>query len=258
MDLNPCSTIRIEFAYSASPTFSKALDVAREFPGFSEAEVPREKTYSVNVSWEDWEAALELVELLKGWRNRWIYVDGEKSDWAAVLHFLHCFVARRRAYRPEHHCVEGEWQQDVNPFGCVHSGLSLMWPSSGWLQSGSFDGELAFHFDKQGMRRILEENLFKVRFCPALDLRRADEVLRVFPEKANPGRDRRWEYDPVQWSKAPLRKGVTVTIRYSRIWIEKKEAFGVRTSSRQAAISLLAEIATKLRDTHLPVISNQA
>jgi hypothetical protein len=258
MDLNPCSTIRIEFAHSASPTFSKALDVARKFAGFSEAGSAKTKTYSVGVPWEEWEEAIELVEYLKGWRNRWVYVDGEKSDWSAVLHFLHCFNARKSAYNPEYHCVEGEYKTDIHPFGCVFSGLSLVWPSTGWLQAGNFDREIVFHFDKQEMRKILEESLFKVRFCPALDLRRAEEVLRVFPDNANPRRDKRWEYDTAQWSRAPLRKGVPVTIHHSGSWIEKREAYGVRAVSRQGAISILAEIAAKLRDSHLPLISEQA
>ncbi len=254
MDLKPCNTIRIEFAQSASPTFGKALDVARKFAGFSEAGEAKQKTFSVDFPWEEWDAAVELLDYLKGWRNRWVYVDGEKRDWAAVLHFLHCFNARKSAFNPEYHCVEGEYKNDIHPFGCVFSGLSLVWPSTGWLQAGKFDNDLVFHFDKQEMRKILEEHLFKVRFCPALNLRRAEEVLRVFPGTANPRREKHWEYDTTQWSRAPMRMGVTMTIHRSPSWIERGEAYGVKASSRQAAILILAEIAAKLRDSRLPAI----
>lgn len=168
--------ITIECAQSASATFPRALDFAKRFPGFSESGEGKGRIFSVESAWEHWLDALELVDHLKGWRNRWIYVDGEKRDWSEVLYFLHCFDARKRAYNPEHHCVEGEFRNDIHPFGCVFSGLSLVWPASGWLQAGTFDTELAFHFDKDKIRTILEGNLYRVRFCPALDLVRALET----------------------------------------------------------------------------------
>ena len=253
--LEPCRRVTIEFGASASPTFPKALEAARRFPAFSEAGEGKAKTFRVEVEWEDWEHALDLVEHLKGWRNRWVYLDGERRDWQEVMYFLNCFNTRRASYNPEHHCVEGQYKNDVNPFGCIHSGLSLVWPSSGWLQAGTFDAELTFHFDKTTMRRILEENLFKVRFCPALLLDRALEVLQTFPASASPRRDRRWEFDTYLASDAPPKKGVPVTVRQYG-WLERTEAYGVKPSSRHAAIAILADIAAKLRDSRLPAISH--
>jgi hypothetical protein len=105
------------------------------------------------------------------------------------------------------------------------------------------------------MRRILEENLFKVRFCPALLLDRALEVLQTFPASASPRRDRRWEFDTYLASDAPPKKGVPVTVRQYG-WLERTEAYGVKASSRHAAIAILADIAAKLRDSRLPAISH--
>lgn len=254
---NPATyrTITIEFAQSNSPTFARALDCARRFASFSEGGQRKSRIFKVEFGPEQWNDTLELVEYLKGWRNRWVYVNGEKQEWAEVFYFLYCFNVRRHAYRPEHHCVEGQFKNDVYPFGCVHSGLSLVWPTSGWLQAGSFDSGLAFHFDKETIRKIMEENLFRVRFCPALDLARALEVLEAFPGTANPPRDRRWEYDLYPSKGAPPKQGVPVTARRDPGWTERGTAFGVRASSRPAAIAILSEVAKKLRSTRLPVLS---
>lgn len=257
MELAPCGRIAIEFAQSASATFARALDFAKRLPSFSECGGGKAKIFRVELGWEEWPGGLELIETLTGWRNRWIYIDGEKRDWSEVLYFLYCFNVRKRAYSPEHHCIEGEFKNDVHPFGCIHSGLSLVWPTSGWLQAGEFDSGTVFHFDKSGIRKIMEENLFRVRFCPALDLKRALEVLELFPDQANPTRDHRWQYDTYPAHGAPPKNSVSVTIRREGGWTERGEAYGVRASSRQAAIAILAEIARKLRNTRLPVLSIQ-
>lgn len=253
--LEPCRRITIEFGASASPTFPKALEAARRFPGFSEVGEGKAKMFSVEVEWEGWGHALDLVEHLKGWRNRWVYVDGERREWQEVMYFLNCFNTQRTSYQPERHCVEGQYKNDISPFGCIYSGLSLVWPTSGWLQAGTFDAELTFHFDKAAMRRILEENLFRVRFCPALLLDRALEVLQAFPPWASPRRDPRWQFDTYLASGAPPKKGVPVTVRQYG-WLEKTEAYGVKPSSRHAAIAIFADIAARLRDSRLPAISH--
>lgn len=254
-DLATYHAMTIEFAQSNSPTFERALAFARRFASFSEGGQSKSRIFKVEFGPEQWNDTLELVEYLRGWRNRWVYVDGEKKEWAEVFYFLYCFNVRRQAYSPEHHCVEGQFKNDIHPFGCVYSGLSLVWPTSGWLQAGSFDSGLAFHFDKEKIRKIMEENLFHARFCPALDLARALEVLEAFPATANPARDQRWDYDLYPSKGAPPKPGVPVVVRRVPGWPERGIAFGVRASSRPAAIAILAEVAKKLRKTRLPVVS---
>jgi hypothetical protein len=257
MELAPCRRMAIEFAQSAAATFGRALELAKGLPSFSECGGGKSRIFRVEFMWEEWPGVFDLIEALKGWRNRWIYIDGEKRDWSEVLYFLYCFNVRKAAYIPEHHCIEGEFKTEVHPFGCIHSGLSLLWPISGWLQAGQFDSGTVFHFDKSAIRKIMEENLFRVRFCPVLDLKRALEVLEVFPDQANPTRDHRWQYDVWPARSAPPKKGVPVTICREGGWTERGEAYGVRASSRQAAIAILAEIARKLRNTRLPALPIQ-
>jgi hypothetical protein len=242
----PFSKLKIEFGHSSAASFPQALSLAKTFQTFAEASEGKTKTYSAEFTFEQMEDAVRLAELLKGWRNRWVYVDGERKQWSEVFNFSHCFDALKRAYRAEFHCFQGEYQNDVYPFGCALSNLGLVSPATGWLQAGSFDHESVFLFDKERMRKILEENLYRVRFCPALDLDRATEVLRAFPEKADLRRDPRWAPDPVEKGSAPSAATLILTLQVSHGYYQKERAHGVRAASRQAAIAILAEVAKRL------------
>lgn len=240
-------TLRIEFAESSAATFSQALSLARTYATFSERDDERKKVYAVDFSYAQREGAAELVVFLKGWRNRWVYVDGEQKQWAEVFEFSGCFDALRRAYRPEFHCFQGGFANDVYPFGCALSNLSLITPTTGWLQSGTFDHESVFHFDKQRMRRILEQNLFRVRFCPALDLGRAVRILDAFPDRVDLKSDRRWEADVIEKSSVPSAAALVLTMQVSHGYYQRAKAYGVKAASRQGAIAILAEIAARMR-----------
>ena len=204
------------------------------------------KRYSVDFSFEERGDAAALAELLKGWRNRWVYVDGEQKQWSDIFYFSSCFDAHRRAYRPELHCFQGEWQNDVYPFGCVLSNLGLINPTTGWLQAGSFDHDSVFHFDKVRIRRILEENLYRARFCPALDVDRALRVLAAFPEQADLRRDRRWAADTVEKGSRPSAAALILTLQVSGGYYQREHSYGVKASSRLAAVAVLAEIGSRM------------
>jgi hypothetical protein len=229
------------------------LSLAKTFPTFTESARGKATIYSVDFPFEQREGAASLAELLKGWRNRWVYVDGEKKQWPEVFGFSWCFDALRRAYRPEFHCFQGGFQNDVYPFGCAMSNLGLVSPATGWLQSGTFDHESVFHFDKGRMRRIVEENFYAVRFCPALDLDRALRVLAAFPDSADLRRDRRWAADPVEKSTRPSVAALVLTLQVSNGYYQKERAYGVRAASRRAAVAILAEIASRMT-TRMPVL----
>jgi hypothetical protein len=229
------------------------LSLARTFPTFTELARGRATIYSVDFPFERREDAASLAEFLKGWRNRWVYVDDEKKQWSEVFGFSWCFDALRRAYRPEFHCFQGGYQNDVYPFGCALSNLGLVSPATAWLQSGTFDHESVFHFDKRRMRRIVEENFYAVRLCPALDLDRALRVLAAFPDSADLRKDRRWAADPVEKSARPSVAALVLTLQVSDGYYQKERAYGVRAASRQAAVAILAEIASRM-ETRMPVL----
>lgn len=247
------SKLRIEFARSSAASFPQALGLAKTFRTFAEFGSGKATIYGVDFSFEQRGDAASLAEFLKGWRNRWVYVDGERKQWSEVFNFSWCFDALRRAYRPEFHCFQGGYQNDVFPFGCALSNLGLINPTTGWLQSGTFDHESVFHFDKERMRRIMEENFYSVRFCPALDVHRALRVLTAFPESADLRRDRRWVADPVEKSSRPSAAAFVLTLQVSNGYYQKDRAYGLRAASWRAAVEILAEVASRAR-MRIPVL----
>jgi len=65
---------------------------------------------------------------------------------------------------------------------------------SEWLSWGRFlnkggDRE----FDIERIKHELEKNLYRYRFCPALDLDHIGRVIEAFPRQVKPRRDRDWQ-----------------------------------------------------------------
>ena len=62
----PYQGITIEFLYSSSSSFGFAVEAARALPGFKQLGEEKKAVYRVTFSMEHMDAALELVEYLKG------------------------------------------------------------------------------------------------------------------------------------------------------------------------------------------------
>jgi hypothetical protein len=80
VEIEPPSSngITIEFPYSSAQTFDFAVECAKQFPTFRQYGEDKKAVYRVTFDPLDMASALELVDYLKGWRRRVVYVDGEK------------------------------------------------------------------------------------------------------------------------------------------------------------------------------------
>ena len=76
------TTITIEFPHSTAGSFAFALAAARTASTFEQERDGKEALYRVSYASEDLAEAIPLVEQLKGWRRRAVYVDGEQLPWA--------------------------------------------------------------------------------------------------------------------------------------------------------------------------------
>ena len=115
------ATITIEFPHSTAGSFAFALAAARTTSTFEQVGDGKEALYRVTYASEDLGDALPLVEQLKGWRRRAVYLDGQQLPWDAVFGFLWCYNQRLSSYEPERYCfgAEGEWQ--ANLWGCIQA-----------------------------------------------------------------------------------------------------------------------------------------
>jgi hypothetical protein len=177
----------------------------------------------------------ELAKLMKGWRNRTIYINGEKVPWNSVFDFLNCYDRRSASYRPDYYCFDYEEDWALNIWGCLHSQMTFN-EHSDWFSWGVFDKKGSFHFDKDRIRHTLEKNLFPYRLCPSMDTERLSHILEIFPDSINPKKDKNWKYI-LDWN-GDMEGGMKViTTQYG----ENVEvtARGVAPKDRKAAVSIL-------------------
>ena len=100
----PTGGLTIEFAASTSPGFQFALQEAVRQPGFERLGTDKKPVFRVTFSKGHSGDAMRLVELVKPWRNKAVYVDGEPLPWEQVFSFVSCFARRQAAYRPGSYC----------------------------------------------------------------------------------------------------------------------------------------------------------
>ncbi|MCK4626343.1 MAG: hypothetical protein KAV00_13580 [Phycisphaerae bacterium] len=189
----PSKGIAIEFPESSSANFHAAIAAAQRAPDFQKCERGRKKWFLA--AWPNGKITdtMDLIEGLKGLRNRKVYVDGEPKTWDEVFGFLWCFRQRQEAYRPTEYCF-GMDDNQLNVWGCKQARMDWTnWAS--WFSYGQFRKKDIFAFDKERIRHELESNLYKVRFCPCLRTQLVTEVLRSLPDEVRVGDRTGWKYN---------------------------------------------------------------
>lgn len=189
----PTSGITIEFRYSTAQTFDLALDEARKHPSFQQIGDGKKATYRLTYEPQELVDATELLEYLKGWRHRTVYIDGKKAAWDSVFSFSWCLQNRQMSYKPDFYCYGYEHEHQFNIWGCIQADLPFT-DGAGWFCWGKFlNDKLDWEFDKGRISHELQKNLYHYRFCPALNEDRLKEVLGAFPETVNPTNDPNWK-----------------------------------------------------------------
>jgi len=179
----PASGITIAFAESSGAAFPQALELARKNPGFQEALRGGKRWYAATWSPSEIQGAVKLMEHMKGWRNRQVYVDGELREWDDVFGFSYCYRMREQAYNPNTYCFFGD-RNELSIFGCVQ--CEKVWTEwADWFSFGRFASKSAFQFDKDRIRHEVLQDLHPCRFCPHLRLDFVEAVVDVFPETVN-------------------------------------------------------------------------
>lgn len=178
------SRYALEFGFSTSPSYRRAVDIAKRIPGYSEAGAGRMRTHSVPVSEQRLDEVGELVELVRGWRSARLCVDGVQAGPRALYRLvvmLTCFGERRLSGLDELYC-QGlpAWPRRRVPCRLVDRVLP-------WRLEGDYrDPELLPRLVEALGRRAM------VECCPAFELRvvqqAALELVASTDEQSRPGR----------------------------------------------------------------------
>lgn len=195
----PSSGIAIEFADSTAASFHKALEIAKASNQYETCQRMK-KTWHLAIFHSGSIAdALPLAESLSGIRNRKVFMNGSEVSWDELFGFTWCASQRATAYRPIEYCF-GKDENRINPWGCKQARMDWLewgeWFSFGrWEKGGIMGPKFVWRFDKERIRHELATKMFRFRFCPHLDTRLAEVVLRLFPDQVSPEKDKNWKYN---------------------------------------------------------------
>lgn len=191
----PAKGITIEFAYSSSQNFEFALNSAKKFDSFNQFGEGKKAIFRVSISKEELNELSELLENLKGWRNRKVYIDGKKEPWESIFNYTWCYNQRNKSYKPELYCFGYKNDYGISPWGCIQTRLFFN-EYSDLFKYGKWINEKGdWQFDKEEIKHHILNDLHQYKFCPALNLDFIDQVLNAFPDVVNPNTDKNWKFD---------------------------------------------------------------
>jgi hypothetical protein len=152
--------------------------------------------HRVNCPPEDIDTVLTLIEHLKGWRNRRVYLNGEKLPWDSVFSFVKCYCERMSDSDKDRYCFRDIDGWSINVFGCRKIGLGLSRITE-WSVWGQDVGGGTWEYDKVKIRHVIEQQMQKYKLCPAFDWTQFETRFEKFPwrvEYAGDPKWRRWKW----------------------------------------------------------------
>lgn len=192
--------ITIEFPYSTAQSFDFAVAAAQKYPTFKQFGQDKKAIYRVTIQPYEMDTAADLLEHLKGWRKRTVYVNGEKVTWDSVFSFGWCYEKKKASFKPDFYCFGFENEYQFNAWGCIQSNLPFT-DNAQWFCWGSWlNNKGDWKFDKERIRHELQKGLYQYRFCPALRPELIQDVLNALPDVVNPTKDKNWKFVE-RWSE---------------------------------------------------------
>lgn len=206
----PISGITIEFPFSTAQSFDFAVVEAKKFSGFKQYGTEKKAIYRITIQPHEIELTSELLEHLKGWRKRTVYVNGEKVPWDTVFSFTWCYEKKKSSFKSEYYCFGYENEYQFNTWGCIQANLpftefSPMFSWGSWLNN---KGD--WKFDKERIRFELQKTLFRYQYCPAMRPDLIQDVLNALPNVVNPIKDKNWKFVE-SWGNENV-PGIVVTV----------------------------------------------
>lgn len=186
--------ITIEFPYTTAQSFDFAVKEAKLFDTFEQFGEDKKAIYRISLSENELYKAKDLLEQLKGWRKRTVYINGEKVQWDSVFSFTWCYERKLSSYKPEFYCFGYENEWDFNIWGCVKTMLPFTEHSQCFTYGKWLNDDGDWEFDKERIKHELAKNLHPYRFCPALNPELIQEVIDALPKVINPKKNKNWKF----------------------------------------------------------------
>lgn len=234
----PGNGVTIEFKFSTAMSFENALLEAQKLDGFEQYGDGKRAVYRVNVAAQDLLTLSALVEKLSPMRNKSVYINQDLESWHDVFGFVGCFNRKQNSYKPEYYCFGYDDEYNLNPWGCLHSGISFLYHAE-WFKWGNWLNEAGdWAFDKSRIRHRIEKDLYSCKNCPSLDLAHVEKVLKALPDVVNPSNDENWEFER-GWRDED--EGLEIIAEWHGV-LRKEVMVGVKPKAKKVIKKLLQDV----------------
>ncbi|MBR3087322.1 MAG: hypothetical protein IKH04_13075 [Kiritimatiellae bacterium] len=207
----PAEGVAITFAESECAGFQDIYAQASATPGFQECARGKKTWYMATFPKRSAEL-LGFARKVTAIRNRELYIDGRKTEWAEALPYelVVCAEARDGAYDPVCHCFgkdDGD-NDELNPVGCRLLGLEWGRYDYGgeWARMGQWQktaSGTSWRFDKERIRHHLLEKARSALMCPYFNPEAINRFLELLPDTVDPKHDPEWGYHHVYGGNHP-------------------------------------------------------
>lgn len=186
--------ITIEFPYSTASFFEFAVKEAEKIQTYKKYGEGKNSLFRVTIGDKEMSKIADLLEQLKGWRKRAVYVNGTKVTWDSVFSYSWCYEKKKSCYKPDLYCFGYENAWTFNLWGCHQAGMPFT-ENATWFSYGKWlNNKGDWVFDKNRIQHELEKNLYDVRFCPAISYSLIEEIITALPNIINPKNNKNWKF----------------------------------------------------------------
>jgi len=174
--------IEIEFNFSTSTSYERAVQFASKFPSYTTSKSGKEQSHYVAFQLVDVESAATLWDLVANWKSAQLLIVGQKSGKRQLnAGALGCYRERQKSNDPTGYCVEaGDY--DENFWDCFKLKMGSTTIFSSWEEtycSSNEDGHLTLNKKKiaEDLTRLAKE----YQICPAFNPKKIKKTFSELP-----------------------------------------------------------------------------
>lgn len=180
------AVIEIQFSESRSQNFHVALDICQRTNTFRENKNSGQLFYLVTLRVTEIELICRIWKLVGSWKASSLFINDSPGTLQELLiGGCNCYRKYLKARNITDHCY-GTHLPDKNIWGCK----ALNMPESGaigrWYRHGELGSDGLWHFNKLAIKDLLEQGMYKNRFCPVMNRKRIIEAFENTPNTADP------------------------------------------------------------------------
>jgi hypothetical protein len=176
--------IEIEFNFSSSKSYERAVKYASKFPSYTTSESGKDQSHYVAFQFVDVEAAVTLWDMVSNWKNTQLLIVGQKSGKKQLNSGpLGCYRERQISNDPMGYCAETD-DDDENFWDCFKLGMGGTTIFSSWEETycnSNQDGHITVN--KKKIAEDLTRKAKDYQICPAFNPKKIKKTFSELPKE---------------------------------------------------------------------------